>query len=92
MTYNDIADLQADNDIRKRLTACAALEGVIGPWGWVDARMWVFAAQPGWGDAFGYAVAAENPRPGRDDSVITDAMILAAVQGVRALEASAPAD
>ena len=41
---------------------------------------WTVCAEPGWADAYKYAVDAGNPDPGGDEAVITDAMILSAVQ------------
>jgi hypothetical protein len=42
------------------------------------------AAQPGFGDAYASALAADPPveRPGNDPGVITDGMILGAVQSL----------
>jgi hypothetical protein len=40
------------------------------------------AAQPGFGDAYAYALANGNPAPGKDDTVITDEQILSAVQSI----------
>lgn len=82
MSYNSIASLSLDADLKLRLAACVASEGKGGdyPEGWVEANRWQFAATPGWGDAYGYAVAVGKERPGRDEGVITDPMILAAVQ------------
>jgi len=86
MSYNSIYALCQDADLKSRLTACAAVEGKGGqfPDWWVQNNLWKLAVTPGWGDAYGYAVTAGNPRPGHDESVITDAMILAAVQPISA--------
>ena len=89
MGYAAVASIQRDNDIRLRISACAALLdiGDFNPWGWVDMRMWKFAAQPTWGDAYEYAqnthLQDSNYRPGWDAGVITDGMILAAVELLR---------
>ncbi len=83
MTYLSIADMHDSATLRRRLTACAAQEGkggLVGPEKWLDAHAWALAAQPGWADAWAYAVASNNPDPGADAGVITDGMILAAVQ------------
>lgn len=90
MSYNSIAAIQQDNDLRMRLTACAAIENADqNPWGWVDMNMWKFAAQPGWGDTYAPALAAYDPEnpgttpsPGKNEEVITDNMILTAVQSL----------
>lgn len=89
MSYNDVADLTVDMDLRKRVTACAAIEKAVNPWYWVDQHMWEVAAQPGWAAAYASALADETRAPdappvGRDESVITDGMILSAVQAVKA--------
>ena len=82
MTYNSIFSLSQDQDLKNRLTACASVERKGGdfPGWWVESNIWKLAATPGWGDAYGYAVSVGKDRPGHDESVITDAMILAAVQ------------
>lgn len=41
---------------------------------------WTVCAEPGWADAYKYAVDSGNMDPGGDEAVITDGMILAAVQ------------
>lgn len=86
MSYSGVASLAHDNDILMRVTACAALEGIESPWAWVAERNWLLAAQPGWGDAYSYAMNQARPEDaipiGRDESVISDGQILAAVQGM----------
>jgi len=89
-TYNSVAAIQKSQSLRERLTACAAIEkyGDNNPWGWVDLRMWRFAAMPEWGDQWTYAVDRHKDDtdpydPGRQEDVITDAQILSAVQAVR---------
>lgn len=80
MSYTSIADLFQDQDIRLRLIACATKEEKPNPIAWVDERLLQFAAKPGWGEAYEYALNTGVNRPGRDPGVITDAAILAAVQ------------
>jgi len=82
MSYNDIAALAEDVDLRKRLTACAATEGRKSPSWWVESRIWRLVSQPGWSGAYAYAKAANNTRPGYDEAVITDSQILSGVQAV----------
>lgn len=91
MAYSDIALLQGDPDFRARLTAAVSVESEAGNLPaidpnataqWTHERLWRFAAQPGFGDAYAYAVATGVPRPGNDPSVITDGQLLAAVQAV----------
>ena len=84
MAYSDIAALNSDNDFILRTRACASTEGESDPVGWTEDHIWQMASAPGFGDAYAYAVASENPRPGNDPAVITDAMILGQVQVLRA--------
>ena len=46
--------------------------------------MWKYAAQPGWAAAWDSAIASKKEDIGDDESVITDNMILAATQAIRA--------
>lgn len=78
MTYNAMAALSEDPDLKKRLTACAAEQGIQNPWGWCEMRTWQFATMPGWADAYGAAMGTES-NPGKSETVITDAAILVAV-------------
>lgn len=84
MAYIDVSDMVNNGDLVARETACAAVEGQADPVGWVGARVWQLAAQPGWSDAWASATASGNPAPGRDPAVISDAMILSGVQAVAA--------
>lgn len=81
MSYSAIARMVTDTDLQMRITACAAQEGIIQPERWSEAKRWDLAVTPGWAAA--YASALANPeieRPGDDPGVITDGMILSAVQ------------
>lgn len=80
MSYYDVATMSGDIDLTSRVSACAAQEGIPEPRQWVNDNMLVVAAAPGWGEAWASAIAAGNEAPGRDPAVITDPMILAAVQ------------
>jgi len=87
MAYSDQAQLSNDNDFVMRLAACAAVEldfapGGDQPTGWAANNVWLIAASPGFADAYATAVLNGVPRPGNDPGVITDAMILAAVQAL----------
>ncbi|MGL3804728.1 hypothetical protein ACSYDW_01385 [Paeniglutamicibacter sp. R2-26] len=83
MSYNTVADMAYDSYLMRRITACAALEGITQPDSWGPARVWVLASQPGWADRYATAVQAKTPNPGADEEVITDAMIRTAVQSLR---------
>lgn len=81
MSYQTIALIAQDADLRQRLIACAAEQAKdANPGHWVDQRLWRLAATPGWGASWASALLANIARPGWDESVITDAAILAAVQ------------
>lgn len=82
MSYFTQARLAADGAIRERTIACAVSIGVDEPQGWAISHMWQLSAVPGWDEAYEAALNAKNPSPGEDESVITDAMILAAVQAL----------
>jgi hypothetical protein len=55
---------------------------------WVANMRYVWASSPGWGAAWDYALAAHPDdaayEPGQDPGVITDGMILSAVQALGA--------
>lgn len=82
MAYLDIAEMSADVDLNSRVAACAAQEGKPDPRQWAGDNILVLAASPGWEQAWAAAAAADPPvqLPGADAGVITDPMILSAVQ------------
>ena len=81
MTYSTIATIAGDIAIQQRATAAAAQEQKTKPYDqWVYDHRWDLASTPGWADAWESAVAGGVTNPGGDDSVITDQMILSAVQ------------
>lgn len=86
MTYYTQSKLAFDADLADRVTACVALEGMPDPAGWPIAHRWELSAQPGWDAAYASAIAAGIERPGREEGVITDPMILASVQAIRTAE------
>lgn len=87
MTYSAIAKAARDQHLRSRIAACLAQEGGLDehPIPAADAIIWACCAQPGWGEAWAYALATEVADPGDDPAVISDGMILSAVQSIRAL-------
>lgn len=96
MAYSDLALLVRDQDFSLRSQACYAVETVsnpdaIIPEQWWGLHAWDMAAQPGFADAYAYALAQTPPieRPGNDPGVITDGMILSGVQSVNAVAAQA---
>lgn len=84
MSYNTQARMAIDSDLRLRIAACAATQGELLPVEWADANQWSLSAAPGWDAAYSYSLqlneAIPDYRSGKDESVITDAMILAEVQ------------
>ncbi len=81
MTLNNIAAVAQDANLQYRLSACAAMENLPDPAMWVSSNIWKLAARPGWGEAYSSSASTE---PGKDDSAITDAMIVEAVQALAA--------
>ena len=81
MTYMSISTIAADDAIRRRIAACAAQEGAEAPETWAFTNALKLAASPGWAEAWDYALAVDpEASPGAREDVITDGMILAAVQ------------
>lgn len=93
MAYIDIVQMATNATLRTRVAAAAAAEGEGDPTQWAADNMWRIAAAPGWSDAWDYAEDTKtdnvNPDTGARDDVISDSMILAAVQARRA-ELAAP--
>jgi hypothetical protein len=81
MSYTTIHRCANDPNFINRLTACAADEGSAEP-EIIAAQYlrWPAATASDIEAAYESAIAAENPNPGGDPSVITDGMILAVVQ------------
>ena len=83
MSYADVAAMVEDWELRMRLVACAAVEQQEAPVTFVEENIWRICAQPGFTKAWGKTATAtaNDPdyKPGGDESVISDAMILAAV-------------
>lgn len=82
MSYGTLARMATDPDLHARLAACAATEGMTSPHplAWASNHQWQLAASPGWDAAYAHALATGVQNPGASESVITDGMILAAVQ------------
>lgn len=87
MSYLAQARLASDSDLLARVTACAATEATPAPDEWAYRHRWVLSAQPGWAAAYASALESEVGAPGADASVISDAMILSAVQSITAAPA-----
>lgn len=84
MSYMIIADMTESRGLHRRLTACAAEQGVTNPAKWVQDNTWLLAVSPGWRGAWASALAVpdrpDGYDPGADEAVITDDDIRARVQ------------
>lgn len=80
MAHYDGWKLTLDEDFIARVRFCAEVEGLGSVWGLENIA--AIAAAPGFADAYAYALATGVESPGRDESVISDAQILSAVQAI----------
>lgn len=80
MSFNTIAQCARDQVFGSRVAAAYASEGVTqADLAW-QTNHWAISADPSVAGPYASAVAAENPNPGGDESVVTDGMLTAAVQ------------
>ena len=88
MSYNIVVAMVASTSLTTRCAAAASGEGVQTPLAWAQENAWELASSPGWADAWKSAMDSltvnANPDIGQRDDVITDGMILAAVQALTA--------
>jgi hypothetical protein len=82
MAYWDLYLLTFDPDFYARTEAAAAEQNQPDPPQWADDHRWEVAAAPGFADAYASALAGGVQNPGRDESVISDAQLRAAVQAI----------
>ena len=84
MSFNHIADAASDSDLRRRVAACFAQQttGTEQPEALASVHMWRIAADNDIAAAYAYGVDSNVERPGRDEAVVTDAAILAAVDAI----------
>jgi hypothetical protein len=86
MSYRSIADAATDPALRARIAACIAEQGFAGDTlqtgalSTADKIQWQVCAEPGWGAAWESASITNPTSAGNDPAVISDEMILAAVQ------------
>ena len=80
MSYASINRCANDASFLGRITACIADEGNSSPYEDTERLRWVVAAADDIEAAYESALTGDNPDPGGDPAVITDAMILSAVQ------------
>ncbi|HPJ19221.1 MAG TPA: hypothetical protein PLQ14_06925 [Actinomycetota bacterium] len=85
MSYQSIAQAAQNLNLKLRIAACVATQPDVPDNWWpipaADRLQWACAGEPGWGEAWESAVL--NPDitdVGNNPGVITDAMILSAVQ------------
>lgn len=91
MNYLVQSQIVGDHHLISRAAACAATLGVSGPLQWAARHSWELVASPGWVDAYIASgklpegdPAAASFTAGADPAIITDEMILAAVQSLLA--------
>jgi hypothetical protein len=80
MSYSTINLCAHDAALLGRITAAAAKEGADKPEAAASELIWAVSAASDIEAAYASALAADNPNPGGDEAVITDQMILSAVQ------------
>lgn len=80
MSYATINRCANDPALQGRITAACAQEGSTAPDATMFALIWPLSSASDVEAAYASALAADNPDPGGDETVITDGMILANVQ------------
>ena len=80
MSYATVNQSANDMALRGRITACCAQEGAADPANATYLVLWDVCGAADVEAAYASALAADNPDPGGDETVITDGMILANVQ------------
>jgi hypothetical protein len=80
MSYSSINRCAGDQAFQGRVTACAAQEGATSPNSAMYQLIWSVCSASDIEQAYAYALDSGNPDPGGDPTVITDGMILSAVQ------------
>lgn len=97
MSFLAQSKLVEDPNLIARVAACVSTFGEVEARLWAARHMWVLSASPGWAVAYEEATindvvadpAGFVPHAGADPDVITDTMILTAVQKLRAEETTA---
>jgi len=80
LTQNTIA---YNGSMFGRMAQAAAEEGIPDPEVWAGDTRRIWAASPGWDDAWESALATDpDADPGTNEAVITDGMILSQVQSM----------
>jgi hypothetical protein len=97
-SYLSIAQIASNECMRDRMNAAVTQQVHLGgvpligtspandPLSWVGRNRYVWAASPGWGEAWTYALNTHSDEPdydpAKDEGVITDGMILSTVQAL----------
>jgi hypothetical protein len=84
MSFSTIFQCANDVAFQHRITACCAQEGQDDPVAAMAGMVWPISSHSDIEAAYASAVLSENPNPGGDESVVTDQMILGAVQAALA--------
>jgi hypothetical protein len=82
VSYATIHQCANDAAFVDRVTACIAQEGDANPVAALGNVIWPVASKSDIEAAYASALAAANPNPGGDEAVISDGMILSAVQSI----------
>lgn len=84
MSFLTIVRMVQSSMLNQRCVACTAqeLQTNDDPVTWVAQNIWLICASPGWSEAWASADAGAGTQGdwGADEAVITDGMILSAVQ------------
>jgi hypothetical protein len=80
MSYGTVWACNVDQALSNRVQAAIATEGQIEPKVLIGEMMWHVSTSSEVEAAYASALAAENPNPGGDETVVTDPMILSVVQ------------
>lgn len=88
MAYQSMVEMAASQSLLSRIVAAAADEGIPDPLQWSNANVWALVSNSDWAASWDYARSTDtddqNPDTGKRPGVITDQMILSAVQARRA--------
>ena len=96
MSYLTQSAIASNGWMTQRVAQCATEQGQADSDNWTQTNRRIWAAAPGWDEAWEYAVNTHPPEPpdpenpvipppydpGQDEGVITDGMILSQVQAM----------
>ena len=91
MIYTSIVQMGQSGSLQQRVAACAAEQANSQPETWAATNLLKMCTDSAWVAAWDYARGSltinRNPDMGACDDVITDAMILSAVQALKTAQA-----